>query len=795
MEDSSNSIVEKRVELMVSPAGKNVKLRTGHFIKPSIGSGSMDGTTVAKHPRHYLSSSLTTFEPKKRPLEVKFHGWIYPQKDWKTWVVKMASLHESTWKKAGISEAIMNSTYRIERNNNLVFGVAEKWCHETKSFIFSWGEATITLEDVKILGGYSVLGSPVFTPVETAEMKEIREKLKSARKEIYKSTCKKACQYLWMRKFMHSDDSTVEHEAFLALWLSRFVLPSSFNTVVESVFSIAIHLARGTRFALAPAVLANIYRDLSWLKQNIVASTQLESNYDDGNVALAITLWSPLALVQVWIWERFLDLQLRPNLIKNGEPRFALWNGLNCEVQDVCSVLDSAEERFVWRPYVRKITNCDGAKCYGDNGMWILLDSKLDDELLSFARCLRVSELVGHDCIEQYLPHRVALQFGMDQDIPGCVPRSNGTPEIAWADYNKSVDGGKLYIPPRLFEADVTAQYLEWWKQSVLNPQEVSKNVLRMSEGNGFLGSEINTKKSKRAKEGTFTSTRPDFYHKILNRSRRLLTLKEEGKNATSDLGYPLKKLKKLVQYPRWKKEVRNAGVVAQSSKRKKKGNNASIPHEFPPKGSKGLAFASAVNNDDKNETTSASSLFKPLKDPPPNFVIQKDLSSSPFPPGSPPKECLVQTKGSVNEDKVTPSVSTGFPPKCVDEDEVTPLVPPSFHLKHNMVLEARGSVNEGEVTALGTPDFPPNHDTMEVGDSVNEGEVTAKKTLRPASKHDSMENMENKECRNDEKSVSYPRSRSMDPHDKDKLTLLDLEARIGRLERLVAEIKAARKG
>ncbi|KAH7834410.1 hypothetical protein Vadar_015680 [Vaccinium darrowii] len=36
----------------------------------------------------------------------------------------------------------------------------------------------------------------------------------------------------------------------------------------------------------------------------------------------------------------------------------------------------------------------------------------------SFARCLRVSELVGLDCMEQYLPHRVSMQFGMDQDVP-----------------------------------------------------------------------------------------------------------------------------------------------------------------------------------------------------------------------------------------------------------------------------------------------------------------------------------------------------------------------------------------
>ncbi|XWS09819.1 hypothetical protein CRYUN_Cryun39dG0022200 [Craigia yunnanensis] len=842
MEDFSNSIVEGRTELMVSPDGKNLKPRIAHFITPSLGVSTIDETPVANLPRHCLSSLPTTFEPKKWPLEVKFFGWRYPQQNWKTWVVKMASLHESTWKKAGIFEAIMNSTYKIERNNDLVFGIAEKWCHETKSFIFSWGETTITLEDVMILGGYSVLGSPVFTSVETDEMKETCEKLNNARKEIYYTgTCKKVCHNLWMRKFMHSD-SEVEHEAFLALWLSRFVLPSSFDVVVKSVLPIAIHLARGTRIALAPAVLAKIYRDLSWLKQNIVASTQSESNCDDENITLAITLWSPLIFVQVWVWERFLDLQPNPNLIENGKPRLALWHDLRCKVQDVRSVLDSSKERFDWRPYVRKITNCDGAKFYGDKAMWISIGSSSDDELLSFARCLRSSELVGLDCIEQYLPHRVALQFGLDQDIPGCVSRSNDGPEIAWSHYNKSVRGGKLYIPPRLFEADVTTRYSEWWKQSVLSLQETSKDVLEeqrsftsfkitpkrtegmhesdaftsfkmilrslkrpkeddtciafkimpkkfkgMREGKGFPGSNINPKKSKIAKEGTTASTRPDFYLKSSRRSRWLLKQKEKDNNATSDLGSPLKRLKKLVQYPKWKKEGRTAGFVARSSERKKKGNNASIPHEFPP----------------KNETVTDSSVSKPLKGPSLNFISQKELNNSPFPPGFPPKGVMLRAKGSANEDKLTPLGPPDFPPKCnmveakgsVDEDEVTPLVLPGFSPKYKM-LEANGSTDEDEVTRPVPRGFPPKCNMVEAKGSVDEDEVTLpvvpgispnQNTLevryfvenkvtetieRSACDHESMGN---KVGRNYEKSASHRQSLSLDSHDEDQLTVAEM--------------------
>ncbi|OMO71810.1 hypothetical protein CCACVL1_18059 [Corchorus capsularis] len=656
---------------MVTPAGKNLRFRPGCFIKPSVGSEySMNEETDASIPRDALSCLPSVFEPRKWALNVKFQCWRHPLENWKAWVVKMADRHQSTWKKAGIFEAIMNSTYRIHRNIDLVFGVAEKWCHETKSFIFSWGEATITLEDVMILGGYSVLDSPVFSPVQTEEMEEIREKLNNARKEITKTSSKKASLSQWMKKFMDSG-SPVEHEAFLAFWLSRYVLPSSFDAVAENVLHIAIHLARGTRIALAPAILAKIYTDLTLLKKKIVATTRLESNGNDGNLLQPepITLWSPLTLVQVWIWERFLELKPKPNLIKNGEPRFALWHDIKCKEQDVRSVLELAKEKFEWCPYVRKVlvlTNSDGAKFHRDKAIGISLS---DDELESFARCLRPSELVGLDCIEQYLPHRVALQFGMDQDIPGTVSRSNDSYGIAWADYNKSVGGGKLN---RIFEAGVTTRYLRWWNRSLLSMAEASKDGLEektsfkikrkgteeMNKSDCSTSFKMIPKGLKRAKEGDGSSKMiPKKFKgmrnsnafpgpKGLKRSRLLSNQKEKGKKATCDLGSSRKRLKKLVEIPERKREVH----TAQSSKAKKK--DVLRPHESPPKGSE-------VSNEDKNVANSAARLSNASS---PQFVTKMELNNSPFPPGFFP-----QTK------PCTSQAPPGFPSKGLNEDEITP--------------------------------------------------------------------------------------------------------------------------
>jgi hypothetical protein len=53
--------------------------------------------------------------------------------------------------------------------------------------------------------------------------------------------------------------------------------------------------------------------------------------------------------------------------------------------------------------------------------MWKCDNPCLDEELSLFSRCLMVCEMVGIGCKEKYFSHCVAMQFGMDQDIPGEV--------------------------------------------------------------------------------------------------------------------------------------------------------------------------------------------------------------------------------------------------------------------------------------------------------------------------------------------------------------------------------------
>ncbi|KAG2314069.1 hypothetical protein Bca52824_017191 [Brassica carinata] len=82
--------------------------------------------------------------------------------------------------------------------------------------------------------------------------------------------------------------------------------------------------------------------------------------------------------------------------------------------------------------------------------MWVPVDTDFHEEFIAFARCAKVSKLVGIDCGEDYFPNRLASQFGLLQGVVTChVKRSSLSKEAAWDEYNKPLDELTLYIPSR----------------------------------------------------------------------------------------------------------------------------------------------------------------------------------------------------------------------------------------------------------------------------------------------------------------------------------------------------------
>ncbi|XP_021758579.1 uncharacterized protein LOC110723534 [Chenopodium quinoa] len=251
-------MIEEREELILSQNSNNETpvLRKAHFLKPT---SNPSDQPLPKPPSSFSLSSK--FNINHLQKKVFFKGRPKPQKNWHLWVGNLMQTHEFTWKKVGIFDAIRATTYNLMWDNELILGLAQNWCSETNSFVFTWGECSITLEDVMILGGFSVLGECVNNPFENREIEDIENELLSVFSGDRKNSRNKINQYEWMNYFMDFGGE-FEHIAFLVLWLSRYVFSTDhYCEISPFVFPIAIALARGTRIALAPAVLSAIYRD------------------------------------------------------------------------------------------------------------------------------------------------------------------------------------------------------------------------------------------------------------------------------------------------------------------------------------------------------------------------------------------------------------------------------------------------------------------------------------------------------------------------------------------------------
>ncbi|KAK7283595.1 hypothetical protein RIF29_13216 [Crotalaria pallida] len=191
MEESSpphtTTIIEVRKEHMVSPStGKNSTYRTAYFLKPCLPKEEHKASDIPPPPHSTLSGTVTS-NPTMQRLEVSYKGWLGPCEEWKTWIKQMQTKYEPLWIKAGIDQAIKASTFEINRNNDLVLGLAQRWCSKTNTFVFPWGEATITLEDINVFAGYSIFGDPITIPLESKEQKEAEKELIAARR-IFNST-------------------------------------------------------------------------------------------------------------------------------------------------------------------------------------------------------------------------------------------------------------------------------------------------------------------------------------------------------------------------------------------------------------------------------------------------------------------------------------------------------------------------------------------------------------------------------------------------------------------------------
>ncbi|KAJ0458303.1 putative aminotransferase-like, plant mobile domain-containing protein [Helianthus annuus] len=250
-----------------------------------------------------------------------------------------------------------------------------------------------------ILGGFSVVGDSV-NDGSVALIPDLAgkvEKMNRFRSELVRSKSKKASHSKWMQMFMKKTNEQ-EHVGFLALWLSRFGFPSGDqDSVGKHVIPIAVRLSQGVKLALAPAVLAYIYHNLTKLKEQCV-----DSSYSNLKSSSCVNLLGPFQLVQIWVYERFPVVgQKGPNELRPSEPRLTRWHVLNSNVSLLLlrSHMISLES-FIWRPYAVDLQNWKQPLHYQDSEQIISDSLVLDDDLQFFYLFIAPCELVNSDILD-----------------------------------------------------------------------------------------------------------------------------------------------------------------------------------------------------------------------------------------------------------------------------------------------------------------------------------------------------------------------------------------------------------
>ena len=165
------------------------------------------------------------------------------------------------------------------------------WCLSLHTFFFSVGELNITLEDV-----VNNLLLPVFgdeNPFDISlfsEDLEVKDKLFSHfGGRTASSSGKPARMGKWVMNLSREKDKAVRRAGFLALWLSKFLFSEFPGYGVKSVFfPLAIRLAWGAQYPLAPMFLGHVYSQLDLLHRDEV----------EGNSCYAITSSLHCAILQ-----------------------------------------------------------------------------------------------------------------------------------------------------------------------------------------------------------------------------------------------------------------------------------------------------------------------------------------------------------------------------------------------------------------------------------------------------------------------------------------------------------------
>ena len=146
--------------------------------------------------------------------------------------------------------------------------LVRRWCPSSHTFFFAHGELTVTLEDIE---NHWLL--PILDDQDPAEIELSPEELRiEAALADYmggKNTSlgTQAARFTsWMDHFKREGDDSIRRAAFVAYWLSKCIFGEHPAYSIKLLyFFIAVKIAAGVYFPLAPLLLGQLYTQLDLL--------------------------------------------------------------------------------------------------------------------------------------------------------------------------------------------------------------------------------------------------------------------------------------------------------------------------------------------------------------------------------------------------------------------------------------------------------------------------------------------------------------------------------------------------
>ena len=175
---------------------------------------------------------------------------------WKEWVDDELSDKGfmAVLQRAGVLKAIVSScclsNYRDLFN---LYHLVRRWCTATHTFFLSYGEITVTLEDVA-----NQLFLPILGDVNPGAL-ELSLEEKAAKAKLRKGMSGNAKLSHWVGAFYKAFDAA-RYATFVTFWLCKFIIGFHPHYVVKPLyFRLAIKISVGVSLSLMPMFLGHLY--------------------------------------------------------------------------------------------------------------------------------------------------------------------------------------------------------------------------------------------------------------------------------------------------------------------------------------------------------------------------------------------------------------------------------------------------------------------------------------------------------------------------------------------------------